>query len=223
MHPDRAPGSPSKEARRLSEIAGKRNETEAELVELARRELHRSFHPDVAGRTAIPVDNVHSWFYAAAKRRKEGPPVPGSFTVCGVRFEQEGPGEREDGHAFQGFAGAAEFASCSGAVTAAREGSAACRGAAAGACATEENSGGRATAASSDAFTAEAAPTAHFFGARDAGEIVSFGNASGRSLAGWRATLNCAPLNAGSDSFAGATGGTVGSAGGGVCTTNGAS
>ena len=57
--------------------------------------------------------------------------------------------------------------------------------------------------------------TAHFFGARDAGEIGgeigSFRTASGRSLAGWRVTLSMAMLSAGEAGFVAATGGTVGS------------
>ena len=90
-------------------------------------------------------------------------------------------------------------------------GSATYRGAAPGVWATEEVSGGRVTAASSGAFTAEAVLTAHFFGARDAGEIGSFRTASGRTLAGWRMTLSLAMLSTGEAGFAAATGGTVGS------------
>ena len=82
------------------------------------------------------------------------------------------------------------------ALTAAMEGSAACRGAAVGVWPTEEVSGGWMTAAWSGAFTAEAVLTAHFFGAGDAGEIGSFGTASGRSSAGWRVTLSLAMLSA---------------------------
>ena len=93
MHSDRASDPLSREAQWLSEIAGKRQKTVADLVELARREFHSSLYLDPAGRPTIPIDNVHSCFYAAAKRRKEGPLFSGSFTVSSVRFEYDGPGE----------------------------------------------------------------------------------------------------------------------------------
>ena len=70
------------------------------------------------------------------------------------------------------------------------------------------------TSASSGAFTAEAVLTAHFFGARDAGEIggevAAFRDGNDRPMAGWRVTLDSAPLTAGSASFAGAAEGTLG-------------
>ncbi len=91
MHSDRASDPLSKEARWLSELAGKRRKTEADIVELARREFHSSLYLDAAGRPTIPIDNVHSCIYAAAKRRKEGPAFSGSFTVTSVRFEYDGP------------------------------------------------------------------------------------------------------------------------------------
>ena len=91
MHSDRASDPLSKEAQWLSEISGKRQKTEAEIVELARREFHCSLYLDTAGRPTVPVDNVHSCLYAAAKRRKEGPLFSGSFTVSSVRFGYEGP------------------------------------------------------------------------------------------------------------------------------------
>ena len=93
MHSDRASDPLSREAQWLSEIAGKRQKTVADLVELARREFHCSLYLDPAGRPTIPIDNVHSCFYAAAKRRKEGPLFSGSFTVSSARFEYDGPGE----------------------------------------------------------------------------------------------------------------------------------
>ena len=93
MHSDRASDPLSKEAQWLSEISGKRNKTEADLVELARREYHCSLYLDPAGHPTIPIDNVHSCLYAAAKRRKEGPLFSGSFTVSNVRFEYDGPDE----------------------------------------------------------------------------------------------------------------------------------
>ena len=115
---------------------------------------------------------------------------------------------------FQSFAGAAGFAAGAGAVEAAMTGSATYRGAAAGVWAAVDVSGGQVTAARSGAFTAEAVLRANFFGALDAGEvegeIVSFRDGSGRSLAGWRVTLEPAPLTAGSASFAGETVGAVG-------------
>ena len=93
MHSDRSSDPLSREAQWLSEISGKRGKTEADLIELARREFHCSLYLDPAGRPTVPVDNVHSCFYAAAKRRKEGPMFSGSLTVSSVRFAYEGPDE----------------------------------------------------------------------------------------------------------------------------------
>ena len=95
MHSDRASDPLSEEAQWLSEISGKRQKTVADIVELARREFHCSLYLDPAGRPTIPIDNVHSCFYAAAKRRKEGPLFSGSFSVSRVRFDYEGPDEPE--------------------------------------------------------------------------------------------------------------------------------
>ena len=92
MHSDRASDPLSQEAQWLSEIAGKRQKTVADLVELARREFHCSLYLDPAGRPTIPIDNVHSCFYAAAKRRKEGLLFSGSFTVSSARFEYDRAG-----------------------------------------------------------------------------------------------------------------------------------
>ena len=115
---------------------------------------------------------------------------------------------------FQSFAGAAGFAAGSGNVEAAMEGSATYRGAAAGVWATVDSSGGRIVGAEAGEFTAVAELRANFFGALDAGvvngEIGSFRDGSGRSLAGWRVTLDSAMLTAGEASFAGATAGTIG-------------
>ena len=86
MHSDRASDPRSREARWLSELAGKRGKTEADLIELARRRFHCSPCLDAAGRPTVPVDNVHSCFCAAAKRRKEGPMFSGAFTVSSARF-----------------------------------------------------------------------------------------------------------------------------------------
>ena len=122
--------------------------------------------------------------------------------------------EADDGWGFQSFAGAAGFAAGSGNVEAAMEGTATYRGAAAGVWATVDSSGGRITGADAGEFTAEATLRANFFGALDAGvvngEIGSFRDGSGRSLAGWRVTLDSAMLTAGDASFAGGTSGTVG-------------
>ena len=85
----------SKEARWLSEITGKRNKTEADIMELARREFLCSLYLGLDGRPTIPVDNVHSCFYAAAKRRREGPLFVGSFTITAVSFDYEGPDDPE--------------------------------------------------------------------------------------------------------------------------------
>ncbi len=116
---------------------------------------------------------------------------------------------------FQSFAGASGFASGSGNVDAAMAGSATYTGAAAGVWATVDSSAGRIVGARGGEFTAEAVLRANFFGALDAGvvegEIGSFRDGSGRSMAGWRVTLNSARLTAGSGSFAGEAGGTVGS------------
>ncbi len=95
MHSDRASDPLSEEAQWLSEISGKRQKTVADVIELARREFHCSLYLDPAGRPTIPTDNVHSCFYAAAKRRKEGPLFSGSFSVSGVRFDYDGPDEPE--------------------------------------------------------------------------------------------------------------------------------
>ena len=122
--------------------------------------------------------------------------------------------ETDGGYAFQSFAGAAGFAPGSGGVTAAMEGSATYRGAAAGVWTTVDSSGGRITKAESGEFTARATLRANFFGAGDAGvvngEVASFRDGNGRSMAGWRVTLDSARLTAGSASFAGATEGTLG-------------
>ena len=122
--------------------------------------------------------------------------------------------EADDAWGFQSFAGAAGFAAGSGNVEAAMEGTATYRGAAAGVWATVDSSGGRITGADAGEFTAEATLRANFFGALDAGvvngEIDTFRDGSGRSLAGWRVTLDSAMLTAGEASFAGATAGTVG-------------
>ena len=123
---------------------------------------------------------------------------------------------REEGgpYGFQSFAGSTGIDAGSGAVSASMTGSATYRGAAAGVYASTDIAGGQVTRASSGEFTAEARLTAHFFGAQDAGEIagelVSFRDAAGASMAGWRVTLEAAALSAGSASFAGTSEGTVG-------------
>ena len=86
MHSDRASDPLSREARWLSELAGKRGKTEADLIELAGRRFHCPLCLDGAGRPTVPVDNVRSCFCAAAKRRKEGPMFSGSFTVTSAGF-----------------------------------------------------------------------------------------------------------------------------------------
>ena len=76
-------------------------------------------------------------------------------------------------------------------------------------------SGGQVTEAGSGEFTAEAVLRANFFGALDpgvvSGEIGSFRDGAGQSLDGWRVVLEPAPLAVGEASFAGGTGGAVGS------------
>ena len=49
MHSDGASNSLSRVAQRLSEVSGKRRKTEADIVELARREFHCSLYLDPAG------------------------------------------------------------------------------------------------------------------------------------------------------------------------------
>ena len=92
MHSDRASDPLSRDAKWLSEISGKRKKTETDIMELARREFHCSLYLDIAGRPTIPIDNVHSCLYAAARRRKEGPLFSGSFTVSSVKLDYDGPG-----------------------------------------------------------------------------------------------------------------------------------
>jgi len=122
--------------------------------------------------------------------------------------------EDEGSYGFQSFAGVSGFPGGAGNVEAAMEGSATYRGAAAGVWATVDVSGGQVTGAGSGEFTAEAVLTANFFGALDAGvvtgEIASFRDGTGGSMAGWRVTLGSAGLTAGDPSFAGETTGEVG-------------
>ena len=121
--------------------------------------------------------------------------------------------EDDGSYGFQSFAGAAGFPQGTGNVEPAMEGSATYRGSAAGIWVTVDVSGGQVTAATSGEFTAEAVLTANFFGALDAGavtgEIASFRDETGRSMAGWRVTLQSAGLTSGSPSFAGETSGEV--------------
>ena len=122
--------------------------------------------------------------------------------------------EDDGSHGLQSFAGAAGFPAGTGNVEPAMEGSATYRGAAAGVWATVDISGGQVTAAASGEFTAEAVLTANFFGALDAGvvtgEIASFKDETGSTMAGWRVTLGSAGLTAGAPSFSGETRGEVG-------------
>ena len=122
--------------------------------------------------------------------------------------------EEEDEYGFQSFADAVGFPTGSGNVEAAMEGSATYRGAAAGVWAKVDVSGGQVTAAESGEFAAEATLTANFFGSLDAGavsgEVDSFRDGTGKSLAGWRITLNSAPLTTGAASFAGEAEGAIG-------------
>ena len=123
--------------------------------------------------------------------------------------------EQDDAWGFQTFAGGVGFPDDAGNVTAEMEGTATYRGVAGGVWAQTEVSGGQVTAARSGEFTAKAELTANFFGAQDSGavsgRIDSFTDGAGRSLDGWRVTLTTAPLTVGEASFAGRTGGAVGS------------
>ena len=93
------------------------------------------------------------------------------------------------------------------------EGSATTRGAA-GVWTMQDVSGGLVTQARSGEFTADAALTANFFGALDAGvvdgEITSFQDSKGRSMGGWQVTLDQTRLTIGSASFTGETRGEIG-------------
>lgn len=85
MHSDRSSDPLSPDARWLSEIAKKRSKSDDEVAELARREWHCSIYRS-KDRPFIPVDNLHSCLYAAAKRRKEGPIFAGSVIVERATF-----------------------------------------------------------------------------------------------------------------------------------------
>ncbi len=124
--------------------------------------------------------------------------------------------EEEDAtYGFQTFADGVGFPAGVGNVAAGMEGTATYRGAAAGVWTQTVISGGQVTEASRGEFTAEAVLTANFFGALDAGavsgEIGSFSDGAGELLDGWRVTLEAASLAVGEASFAGSTGGAVGS------------
>ena len=125
--------------------------------------------------------------------------------------------EEEDGsYGFQTFAGGVGFPAGAADVTAAMAGSATYRGAAAGVYVTMDVSGGQVTRATSGEFTARATLEAHFFGAQDAGEVTgtidSFRSGDGVPMTGWGVELKAAGLTVGDASFAGETGGTLGSA-----------
>lgn len=123
-------------------------------------------------------------------------------------------GAEDSPYGFQSFAGGTGYVAGSGTVSASMTGSVTYRGAAAGVYASTDIAGGQVTRAESGEFTAEARLVAHFFGAQDAGEITgtlaSFRDAAGAAMAGWRVTLEAAALSAGSASFSGTSGGTVG-------------
>ena len=123
--------------------------------------------------------------------------------------------EQDAAYGFQTFADGVEFPGGAGDVAADMEGTVTYRGAAAGVWAQTVISGGQVTGASSGEFTAEAVLTANFFGAQDAGEVSgeigSFRDGAGESLDGWRVVLETASLTVGDASFAGGTGGAVGS------------
>ena len=59
MPSDRASDPLSGEAQRPGELVGKRGKTEADLIDLARRQFQCSLYLDAAGRSAVPVNNVH--------------------------------------------------------------------------------------------------------------------------------------------------------------------
>ena len=122
--------------------------------------------------------------------------------------------EGEGSYGLQSFAGGAGLPAGMGNLEAAMEGPATYRGPAEGIWATVDTSGGQVTAAGSGEFTAEAVLTANFFAALDAGvvagEIASFRDETGRSVAGWRVVLQSAGLTSGAPSFAAETSGEVG-------------
>ena len=125
--------------------------------------------------------------------------------------------EEEDGsYGFQTFAGGVGFPAGAADVTAAMAGTATYRGAAVGVYVTMDVSGGQVTRATSGEFTARATLEAHFFGARDAGEVTgtidSFRSGNGVPMRGWGVELKAAGLTLGDASFAGETVGTLGPA-----------
>ena len=85
MHSDRASDPLSPDAQWLSEISKKRTKSDDEVIELARREWHTSMYR-IGDRPLLPVDNLHACFYAAAKRRKEGPMFAGGLIVEKATF-----------------------------------------------------------------------------------------------------------------------------------------
>ena len=156
-----------------------------------------------------PAAMAGTWFFKpAAGARVMVPDYDHLYFGWWLHGEDPGP------YGFQSFAGAAGYAPGAGNVTAAMEGSATYRGAAAGVWTTMSVSGGEITSARSGEFTADATLRANFFGAKDEGvvngEIAAFRDGNGRSMAGWRVTLDSAPLTAGSASFSGAAEGTLG-------------
>ena len=85
MHSDRTAIPTHPDAEWLSEISKRRNKSTDDLIELSRREwLCGMYHK--AGLPDMPIDNIHSCIYAAAKRRREGPLFAGNFIVTSASF-----------------------------------------------------------------------------------------------------------------------------------------
>ena len=85
MHSDRTAIPTHPDAEWLSEISKRRNKSSDDLLELSRREwlcgmYHKNGLPD------MPIDNIHSCIYAAAKRRREGTLFAGNFIITKSNF-----------------------------------------------------------------------------------------------------------------------------------------
>ena len=86
MHADVAADPLSAEARWLAELTGKKAKSQEDLREISRRQYLTACYTDGRNRPCIPIDNVHSCLYAAAKKRREGPIFVGSFIVTSTDF-----------------------------------------------------------------------------------------------------------------------------------------
>lgn len=90
MHSAKASDPMSHEAKYIKELSALRNKSDADLIELSRREFLAALYVE-DGQVVIPIDNVHSCLYSAAKRRKEGPIFAGGARVIRTDFQYDGP------------------------------------------------------------------------------------------------------------------------------------